>query len=81
MDLKFYLSKYRIPPTEFAARCGVCVASIHNYIAKSRIPRQKIAEKIEKISDGLVTVKELRGKDDREKKRTKHTVLVDERHY
>lgn len=72
MRLKEYLSKYRINPVEFAVRCQVSPASIYLYL-KGRKPHQKIAEKIENQSDGLVTVLELRGKDKRVKKGRKNS--------
>jgi len=64
--LKEYLTKYRINPVEFAVRCKVSPASVYLYL-KGRKPHQKIAEMIERQSDGLVTVFELRGKDKRTK--------------
>lgn len=67
MKLEEYLSKYRINPVEFAVRCKVSPASIYLYL-KGRKPHQKTAEAIERQSDGLVTVLELRGEDNRIKK-------------
>lgn len=66
MKLKEYFDKYKINPVEFAVRCRLSPASIYLYL-KGRQPHQKTAEIIEKESDGLVSVKELRGTDDRQK--------------
>lgn len=68
MHLKDYLLKYRISLTEFARRVGISNRSLWHYLAGRRVPYQKTAELIEKESDGLITVAELRGKDDRTKK-------------
>ena len=65
MKLREYLQKYRITRKEFSQRVGVSDASIYNYLFGRKNPTQKIAERIEKESDGLVTVFELRGKDAR----------------
>jgi len=62
-----YLNKYRISVSEFARRAGVLRGSIWHYFAGRRRPSQKTAERLEKASDGLVTVLEWRGKDDRKR--------------
>ena len=67
MHLKEYLSKYRISVEEFAVRSTLSASSLWHYFSGRRRPTQKTAERIEKISDGLVTVKELRGSDARKK--------------
>jgi transcriptional regulator with XRE-family HTH domain len=67
MTLRQYLTKYRITIEEFAFRCGVTPAAIWNYLSGRRKPFQKVAEKIEQETDGLVTVFIMRGKDDRRK--------------
>ena len=69
MKLKEYIQKYNLDVTQFAARCNVAYSSMYEYIRERIKPRQKVAERIEKNSDNLVTVKELRGEDDRERKR------------
>lgn len=66
MKLKDFLEKYRIHPVEFAVRCGISPASVYLYL-KGRKPNQRTAEIIEKESDGVVSVLELRGKDKRNK--------------
>ena len=63
MTFKEYLNKYRITVEEFAVRSKLSSASIWHYFSGRRRPTQKTAERIEKMSDGLVTVMELRGKD------------------
>ncbi len=66
MKLKDYFTKYRIHPVEFAVRCKISPASVYLYL-RGRKPNQKTAEAIEKESDGLVSVLELREKDKRKK--------------
>jgi predicted transcriptional regulator len=66
MKLRDFLEKYRIHPVEFAVRCGISPASIYLYL-KGRKPNQRTAELIEKESDGVISVLELRGKDKRKK--------------
>lgn len=65
MKLREFLDHYRIHPLEFALRCEISPASIYAYLSGRTIPRQKIAEKIESVTQGHVTVKELRGEDER----------------
>lgn len=67
MTLRDYLTKYRITVEEFAVRCKLSGASVWHYFAGRRKPTQKTAERIEKVSDGLVTVFEMRGKDARKR--------------
>jgi predicted transcriptional regulator len=69
MLLKQYIEKYKIDPVKFALDCNIRPSSIYSYLNGKRKPLQKKAEMIEKMSDGLVTVKELRGKDDRERRK------------
>lgn len=69
MNLKDYFDKYQINKTKFAARLDTNPAAIYHYLSGRMKPRQKLAERIEKETDGLVTVIELRGKDERIKKR------------
>ncbi len=66
MELKDYFTKYRIHPVEFAVRCRISPASVYLYL-RGRKPNQRTAQAIEKESDGLVSVLELRGKDKRKK--------------
>lgn len=68
MKLKDYLEKYRISVTEFAYRVNLSATTIWHYMSERRRPYQETAERIEKETDGLVTVKELRGTDKRGKK-------------
>jgi hypothetical protein len=65
MKLADFIKKYKIVGTEFASTCGITYGALGHYIYGRRKPTQSIAEKIEKESDGLVTVRELRGKDAR----------------
>lgn len=73
MYLRDFVAKYNIDPVRLALECGVCPASIYAYLAGRRVPYQKTAEKIEAVCDGLVTVLELRGRDDRIKNSINHT--------
>lgn len=72
MNLKEFLNKYRLTPAELAVRCTfekngrhahVTVATIYN-ILRGRKANKNSARAIQKGTDGLVTFKELRGKDD-----------------
>jgi len=65
MNLEDYLNKYQISKAEFSRRSGVAVSGLHHYISGRYKPNQTTAEKIEKASDLVVSVKEQRGKDDR----------------
>ena len=68
MKLKEYFEKHTITKEEFAFRTKIGFNALWHYIAERRKPRQKIAETIEKMTDGEVTVMELRGEDKRIKK-------------
>lgn len=65
MKLKDYLNKYRISVEEFAYRSDLSATTLWFYFSGKRRPTQRNAEKIERLSDGLVTVFELRGEDAR----------------
>lgn len=67
MKLKEFVDKYKIDPVVFSLECGLRPATIWAYLRGDRRPSQKAAEEIEKVSDGLVTVFELRGEDKRGK--------------
>jgi len=67
MLLPYYMSKYKIERKEFGKRVGISRRTLENYLYGFRKPIQAIAERIERETDGLVTVLELRGKDDRGK--------------
>jgi len=67
MKLKTYLEKYDIKPIEFAVECGISIAAVYFYMNGKKRPHQKTAERIEYVTRGQVTVKDLRGKDDRNK--------------
>jgi hypothetical protein len=71
MEPNDFIRKYKLDVTKFAADCGVSYPAMRAYIAKKRIPRQDVAERMEKVSDGVITVRESRGKDDRDKRRQK----------
>lgn len=65
MTLKEYLKKNGIHPVEFAVKCRLSPATVYAYLNGSSKPHQKTAEKIEILTNYQVTVKELRGWDDR----------------
>lgn len=69
MTLQEFLDNFHIHPQELAFRCGISLASVYNYLGGYNIPSQRIAERIELETNSRVTVKELRGKDDRENKK------------
>lgn len=69
MLLTEYIKKYKINPVKFAVDCECSPATIYNALRGGKKMYQSIAERIEKMSDNLVTVKELRGEDDRDKRR------------
>lgn len=68
MILKEFVRKYKIDLVRFSIECGSRPSSLYQYMSGKRVPRQEIAENIEKASDGLVTVREQRGCDDRDKR-------------
>lgn len=65
MKLEEFIKKYKIDPVKFALECDCRPTSMYCYMRGTRKPLQDRAEKIEAKSDGLVTVFELRGKDER----------------
>lgn len=69
MTLEEFISTFRIHPQELAFRCEISLASVHNYLSGKSTPSQRIAERIELETNSRVTVKELRGKDDRDSKK------------
>jgi hypothetical protein len=71
MKLREFFDKYKLPKTKFAAELDMHFTVLWRYITGTRRPRQARAEQIEKKTDGLVTVFELRGTDDRQKRREK----------
>ena len=72
MDLKFFIKKYHIDVPAFALKCQIRPSTFYTYMNGKHRPPQKKAERIESMSDGLVTVTELRGKDDRARKKAIH---------
>ena len=59
MTLKEYLRKNRINPYEFASANDINRISMWRYL-KGHKPSRTVAQKIESITDGKVTVNELR---------------------
>lgn len=71
MKFKDFVAKYKIDLVKFSLECGSRPSTMYQYLSGRRVPRQKIAEGIERASDGLVTVREQRGCDDRDELRQK----------
>lgn len=67
MKLKEYIDKYKVDPIIFGLECGVRPSTIYAYINGSRRPKKEVAELIQKLSEGLVTVEEARGEHERDK--------------
>lgn len=65
MKLKEYIDALNIDPVYFAYKAGIARSSMYAYLAGDSTPTQKIAESIEELTLGVVTVTEMRGKDDR----------------
>jgi DNA-binding transcriptional regulator YdaS (Cro superfamily) len=59
MDLKIYLESRNIEHKEFAKMILVTPTTISNYIAGRRRPNIQIALRIEKVTNGKVTIKDL----------------------
>lgn len=59
MDLREYLFRKRISITDFAAKIRYNRVYLSKIINGSRIPGKKLAEDIEKATNGEVTAKEL----------------------
>ena len=66
MKLKEFLQKYHFTYERVAKHCGISPTTIWKCADKDHKPSQKVALKLETFTKGLVTVKELRGRDDRE---------------
>ena len=61
MKLLEYLEKADLSTEEFARIVGVSSGCMFHYLAGRRRPSNKTALKIQKMSKGAVTVKDLRG--------------------
>lgn len=68
MLLRDFVRKYKIDVVKFSLECGSRPTTMYKYISGDRKPKQQMAENIERESDGLVTVREQRGCDDRDRK-------------
>jgi len=66
MKLKEYIVKYRVDPMVLAVKVGISLRSIYRYM-DGCAPHFKIACKLEEATDKLVTVEDLRGKDDEQR--------------
>lgn len=66
MKFKDFVEKYKMTEKRFCAGTGLCHTTYWSQLAEKNRPSQRTAEKIEKFTKNLVTVKELRGCDDRE---------------
>lgn len=66
MTFKEFIEKYKPCPEKFCIAVGISMSTYANLRRGKARPYQRTAEAIEKFTKGLVTVKELRGYDDRE---------------
>lgn len=64
MKLKEYLDINDISPLEFAPLVGVKFVAVYNWLRGETIPRRLIARKIEEVTGGQVTAREMRKKDE-----------------
>lgn len=60
MKLEDYLDKYIISPVSFAEECKISKSSVYSYINGNK-PHKRTALKIQKHTNGEVTVKDLLG--------------------
>lgn len=60
MKLKEYFEKNHIDPVAFAVQAGISVTSIYRYMRGTK-PTVRLATKIEQLTEGKVTLKDLRG--------------------
>lgn len=54
MDLRTYIDREKLTPTQFAALIRVSVAAFHRYLLGERIPRPEIMERITTVTGGEV---------------------------
>lgn len=59
MKLRTYLSEAGISLTRFAAKIGVSVSTVHGWTTGRRVPALETALRIEALTDGRVTTKDL----------------------
>lgn len=60
MELRDYLESECIDREKFLEKCNICRATLQRYLKGER-PSIKNAQKIEEVTKGKVTAKELRG--------------------
>lgn len=56
MQLRTYLKEYNIKTSEFARRLGVTRATVWNWMAGEEFPNPRNMYKVEKVTDGEVTI-------------------------
>lgn len=59
MDLKKYLDNKRLTYAEFANQLGIHTHSLHNVVYGKKKPSLDLAVKIEELTDGEITAKDL----------------------
>jgi hypothetical protein len=69
MKLREFFAKYKLDRTKCASDCGIPYPTFMSYFYEKHKPKQAVAELLEAWTDKLVTVFEMRGKDDRIKRR------------
>jgi len=67
MHLKEFITKYKLTYAKFCRDCGISQGTLWNCLHGVHKPTQRIAEVIEDYTQKMVTVKDLRGRDDRER--------------
>ena len=64
MTLKEYIFRKRIKKEDFANLLGVSASTVEAYIYKRRRPIMERAKEIQELTEGKVTIEELRGECD-----------------
>jgi transcriptional regulator with XRE-family HTH domain len=67
MKFGAYLKREKITTTDFAARIGVTHASVVRYVHGQRTPRIQVIDRIERATNGEVTMKDFLPPDDDER--------------
>jgi len=60
MTLRKYLSDNKLTMADFSIMLGVTRQAVYNYVNNKRTPKAKLAQKIIKLTDGKVRMKDLK---------------------